>query len=1216
MRILTIKLKNIHSLKGEHGLNLSVPPLSNAGLFLITGDTGSGKTTLLDAMTLALYGKLHRGTEGEEIMSRFETDAWAEVEFEANNNVYKSFWGISRARKKIDGKLQDVIRKLSKYNNQTGAWDLLASAIKEHNQLIPTVCGLDYEQFIRSVLLAQGDFTRFLKAKKQEKAAMLEALTDTVLFSKISAKVYERQKAESQALDNIQTQLDHWVGQTPKSIDEIKNDLATSDLQVIQYRTSLHTIENQLKVFAQLEQDEQKIAQLDAEKTIFDMEQPAFEQKRIDVNLWQKSTDALLAFSAHQADNNDVNQRNTAFEQAKTNLITTEKQLTTENVSLELINNQNQEIQKEWKRIEPAINKAKTLVVQRELLAQNIAKTHTDCKEKQADLQQDQQLLLNIQIQITEAELQITDANSKRNHQTFRAEFAHDAQWIKENRNDIASQLKTIRSKEKEKIDTDKHIQKIAKQIEEAEAVLQTLPQTWSNLMGLEQAISTDLWEQTVQSMLDQAEKQLAQERETLSGCLAAQSLAAKYEEVLKKWIENDEKFHYKREEDHFYLKQLLKLELELESLQQDISFFESVKYQLFCRLQLVDGQPCPVCGSNEHPDANKAIDQNVTERLSAIESKVLIVRAQRDKVRQSISQPHAVAQAVVLSEEALYQSESLNDLHSQLGEIAKELHKNAFFIANESPLNNQDWWREIIAAQKEKTALAEKKLLQFKQQVVQSNDLTIVKTRLETGLEKDKLTLRDLGTQLTDLNLAFIELNGVYQPKAIEFEQKLAIFGIQFEPFSTQFKEQLYDLIQFYETLELANKQVATIEKKLAESLANQAKYAAVLSEKQKILAQLNSALLANNEQVAALNVEIETLIGSQNVAAVESAIREKVDLTNQLLLNAQELVQKALTNQTLANQTVVQSNDELAKQQQKTAKSLDLLQKTMVKAGISDFADLERLVNQRTQLEQWQSQVVDRDKLVQDWNTRKSEVDKSLKIWRKEALVLPEKTLVLAEKITLDSQLEAALQRQGALGNDLKRFEEQQEKINLLQSDYQKQQAITVGWSKINGIIGSADGNRFRAFVQTLSLEILLNHANHRLQFLSDRYRLVLSKTKPQDLELDIIDDHMEGNARSIHSLSGGETFLVSLALALGLSDMAGSKTVIKSLFIDEGFGTLDQKTLDIAMDALARLQTEDKTIGIISHVRELRERIVHTVLVEKIGLSSGMSRVVVNG
>ena len=154
--------------------------------------------------------------------------------------------------------------------------------------------------------------------------------------------------------------------------------------------------------------------------------------------------------------------------------------------------------------------------------------------------------------------------------------------------------------------------------------------------------------------------------------------------------------------------------------------------------------------------------------------------------------------------------------------------------------------------------------------------------------------------------------------------------------------------------------------------------------------------------------------------------------------------------------------------------------------------------------------------------------------------------------------------------------------------------------------------NGKKFRVFAQGLTLKRLVQLANRHLKKLNARY--FIEKRHDEDLQLDIVDLYQANTKRSMSTLSGGESFLVSLALALGLSDLAGKNTQIESLFIDEGFGTLDEKTLDIAIETLENLQAKGKTIGVISHVRALKERISTQIQVIKKG--GGMSTLRMTG
>ena len=205
-------------------------------------------------------------------------------------------------------------------------------------------------------------------------------------------------------------------------------------------------------------------------------------------------------------------------------------------------------------------------------------------------------------------------------------------------------------------------------------------------------------------------------------------------------------------------------------------------------------------------------------------------------------------------------------------------------------------------------------------------------------------------------------------------------------------------------------------------------------------------------------------------------------------------------------------------------------------------------------------------------------------------------------AQQSSLDVERESLDQKRGALQRELIQDEqcrtdqlEISRRIDAADLEFQR-------WSRLSALIGSGNGAVFARFAQGLTLERLVAVANRHLYQLSPRYSMRRSNVTVDDLELEIIDRYQADVTRPMRSLSGGESFLVSLALAVGLSELASGRTAIESLFIDEGFGSLDPATLEIAMAALEGLQTAGKTIGVISHVDAMKERISTQILVQK--------------
>jgi len=228
MKILKVSIKNLNSLKGSHEIDFSKEPFVSAGLFAITGATGSGKTTILDAITLALFGKASRyGNEAnpQNMMTRGAGECSAEVVFEVKKDEYIAQWSLLRARGKSDGKIQPPERKLL-----TKQGKIIASQIKEVTGKIEEILGLDHERFMRSVMLAQGQFSKFLSSKPDERAQLLESLTGSEKYSKIGEMVFEETGKIEQGIQERERQIQEIVLLDDTQIEEIKSKIAGFEL--------------------------------------------------------------------------------------------------------------------------------------------------------------------------------------------------------------------------------------------------------------------------------------------------------------------------------------------------------------------------------------------------------------------------------------------------------------------------------------------------------------------------------------------------------------------------------------------------------------------------------------------------------------------------------------------------------------------------------------------------------------------------------------------------------------------------------------------------------------------------------------------------------------------------------------------------------------------------------------------------------------------------
>ncbi|MCL2327461.1 MAG: AAA family ATPase [Bacteroidetes bacterium] len=361
----------------------------------------------------------------------------------------------------------------------------------------------------------------------------------------------------------------------------------------------------------------------------------------------------------------------------------------------------------------------------------------------------------------------------------------------------------------------------------------------------------------------------------------------------------------------------------------------------------------------------------------------------------------------------------------------------------------------------------------------------------------------------------------------------------------------------------------------------------------------QNNRKLLLNNCATSTVEQEwsekLKQALAAKDTATTQKSIIQKTINTTQGEL--QNIMEQCLAKQQQLRQAQEQINTWLQNQTEISTDELPVFFEKSAEWIAGERAAIQQLYTRKTETET----AVELAKT----NMETHEKTRNNHVQTVDKEKLTETIAELQEKITQCNSRTITLQ------TELLKHTEAVQKLAKQSAELTKKETQMHLWQKLSEVFGSADGKKFKKLAQAFTLNALIDDANYHLQMLSNRYRL---GRIGDSLSLHVEDLDMGGEIRSVHSLSGGEAFLVSLALALGLSSLASDRLSIGSLFIDEGFGSLDIETLSCAMDALERLQATGRKIGVISHVSEMSERIACKIHVQKIG--NGRSEIVVNG
>lgn len=1132
MKILSLRLKNLNSLKGEWKIDFTQPPFCDSGLFAIVGPTGAGKTTLLDAICLALYHETPRmksvSANGNELMTRHTADCLAEVEFDIKGQGYRAFWSQRRSRDKLDGKLQAPKVELASLDGT-----ILTTKINDKLRLTEELSGLDFGRFTKSMLLAQGGFAAFLHANANERAELLEELTGTDIYAQISKRVFEHTREQQGTLAELNARAQGMELLGDEQRQQMQADIDAAELEQQQKNHALQQVQTSLSQIAAYQQATEQMTAARQQQHAAEQAWEAGEAQRTRLaralpasrlqSVWTQREHSHTRQQQLQQQLGQLRQEQQQLTEQQHEVCWQGAQLSRQRV--QQLNQTQQQLSEELTLLEQSM--AGNPVAER--LGEYLA----DWRGQIRGQEKEQRTLDTWNQNLSQLHTQVDTV-------------AHQQQQSQQQTDAARRELDTISAAEVqqqqrlEQILAGQSLVNLRQQVHhlrQQQPVWSQLLYSWPQLTRLQAAHQAAQQQLTLQApKLTQLEQQLQQSRGDYK--------------VLQEQIRDKEK--------------LLEQEQRIRALEQH-------------RARLQPDEACPLCGSETHPAiaAYQALDDATANSLADKQRQ----RAALEQQGQQLNQAFARQQAEVQQAE-----QQLQQLAQDIEALTKQIQSGLAQLAVEA---------DTAQAQQDEVAQRQEYLHTLEQQL--------------SAIEQQQTQLQQAQQQRQQAEGALARLQ---HQDSLYAQQRQSLMN-QAEQCQRQINQQ-QQLLQQQETALTASLQ--------ALNWPAPGNWQSWLAEREQAWQQWQQ----QHTRVQTLLAEQRQLTDQQRQAAAEQA--QWQSRWQQLAL-ADKSALSVLTEPAAALAQLSEQWHALTEQlQQKTARLQAMEQHASELAveceiqhqawrqalGASPFADDSDFLAAL---------------LSDDEQARLSEYQQQLEQALHKANTLLEQAQHQQQQVTLqlgemDPSAQATLQQQLQQGQaDVSRIQQHiggcRAKLTLDAERRQRQQALFDNidtqqqqlqlWEQLNHLIGSADGAKYRRFAQGLTLEHLVHLANQRLVRLHGRYQL--ARKRGGELELSVIDTWQADVARDTQTLSGGESFLVSLALALALSDLVSSKTRIDSLFLDEGFGTLDAETLEVALDALDALNASGKMIGVISHMDALKERVPVQIKLSKsqgLGLS----------
>lgn len=1213
MQILKLSFENINSLKGAWTIDFQAPDF-RSGIFAIVGPTGSGKTTILDAICLALYGHTPRigsiTQNANEVMNRDCDSCRSSLEFQTLSGRYRATWS-QKKQKNFDktGKYGQVVSTMEKFED--GCWIPITdgSKVTSKKQEVQKIIGLSFDQFKRSVMLSQGDFAAFLKSKPNERAQTLEQITGTQIYSLLSTKVYDLAEEQKKLFEDKQREvelspvLDDAVVLTKQ--EQLKG--ITEEAKVLE--TQISKIEKESRWISETAELRNQFLRVKAELERLKENRNEFFRKENVVRLAEHAQNILPIFNTlidKQSLREDSIKEKSA---AENELVNATKSLKEKDFNFkaaeEALNNENLQKPKKlalFSQIESLDAEISPLIKSSRLAQEEKIKLENetaDCKDHLNKAKEDiRKLEEDREKRDLERKEDIKGAFLYQRKDELRdckitAETLSAALADAEGKADKASE--TVKSQEKEAEALRIRKEKIASVIEADKVLLKEAEKRLSEILD------GKTLDELTQEQLSFSEQipLLEAVKSALKAVCDQKEEIVRQEDVMQRDSAELDNWSSKKEG---YEKEIQSLTSRQEELEALVQIDELTKV----RAELKEGEPCPVCGSLEHPFAANLPPEVVTakERLAVVKEESTDLQKNQKEADRKID---------VLKDRILVSEKRLKELRKNLDLAEEELTLKC----GRAGLTREGVTEEaaaVLITKKESLLIdikkriakardAESKAAAAKEKIAGTTEelhrAEMVFSNAQTKFESAKSLLAQAQT---GREKARTELEQFWRKTAKEYGSVITD-GELFAHNPELFKRWIAKAAKYEELLESC--------REIENSLAIKKGTLPGLVES---VERLEKSSREKSDQAAELQTELKTkqlqrdkLFGTKLVEIERKAYERLLSQLAEAKDQAYENLSKARSVQAAAEQRLKTAEQRSAEAEKNLLSAKTEWTDALKKEKFESEEDWRRARLDSEAINALHKEITDYKAQSRSAADRFSEADK--KLAEKESQKLTDKSLEVleAEKREASAEKEKLLEQKGELQKELKTDEEARIKRAGIEDELKKLKHQVAVWDRLNTLVGSSSGDKYRRYVQSLVLLTLLKNANVELTKLHSRYRLAKGGG---DMEIKVIDSDLADQERPTDNLSGGETFIVSLALALGLAQMASNNVRIDSLFLDEGFGTLDDDSLEKALNALSSLNAQGKTVGLISHVDQIKERIPSKIVVKR-SAQPGVSR-----